>query len=200
MKRGMFTCVSCKVLEHIVFCSIMDHVDLHNILVQSPHGFRNKHSCETQLVNTFEDLARWLYDREQLDLPVLDFSKAFHTVAHQRLLGKFRYYGIRDSTLNWIRHWLTGRSQRVAVEGDCSSEVAVKSGIPQRTVLGPLMFILYINAISNNTSSNIKLFADDCLIYRRIKDHHEGIYHWPPVWPWPTLPVGMSLANELQPR
>ena len=107
------TCVSCKVLEHIVFRSIMDHVDLHKILVHFQHGFRNKHSCETQLVNTIEDLARCLNDREQLDLLVLDFSKAFDTVAHQRLLGKLKYYGIRGSTLNWIRHWLTGRSRVV---------------------------------------------------------------------------------------
>ena len=165
------TCVSCNVLEHIVFRSIMDLVDLHKILVHFQHGFRNKCSCETQLVNTTEDLARCLNDREQLDLLVLDFSKPCNIVTHQRLLGKLKHYGIRGSTLNWIRHWLTGRSQRVVVCGECSNDAAVKSGVPQGIVLGPLMFILYINDISNNTSSNIKLFVNNCLIYRLIKDH-----------------------------
>ena len=167
------TCASCKVLEHIVFHSIIDHVDLHKILVHFQNGFRNKHSCETQLVNTIGDLARCLNDQEQLDLQVLDFSKAFDTVAHQRLLGKLKYYGIRCSTLNWIRQWLTGRLQRVVVDGDCSSEAAVKSGVPEGMVLDLLMFILYISDISNNTNSNIKLFANDCLIYRYIKDHKD---------------------------
>ena len=160
------TCVSCKVLEHIVFRSVMDHVDLHKILVFFQHGFRSKHSCETQLINTIEDLAKGLNDRHQLDLLILDFSKAFDLVAHRRLIKKLDFYGIRGQTLPWITNWITGCTQRVVVDGEYSDDSDVKSGVPQGTVLGPLVFILYINDISAHTSSSIRLFADDCVLYR----------------------------------
>ena len=162
------TCVSCKVLEHIVFRTIMDHVDFHKILVFFQHGFRSKHSRETQLVNTIEDLAKGLNDKQQPDLPIVDFSKDFDLVAHKRLLSKLQYCGIRDQTLTWIKNWLTGLTQCVVVEGESSDDTAVRSGVPQGTVLGPLMFILHINDIGQHTSSNITLFADDCLLYRVI--------------------------------
>ena len=162
------TCVSCKVLEHIIFRSIMDHLDNNNILVNFQHGFRALHSCETQLVNTIQDLAKGIDDQEQLDLLILDFSKAFDTVAHRRLLDKLQYYGIRDTIHTWLKNWLTGRVQRVVVDGEFSSVCSVMSGVPQGTVLGPLMFILYINDISEGTESSIRLFADDCILYRVI--------------------------------
>ena len=170
------TCVSCKVLEHIVFRAMMDHVDLHKILVHYQHGFRSKHSCETQLINTIQELAKGLDEQKQMDLLILDFAKAFDKVAHQRLLRKLDYYGIRDNTLNWVSNWLVGRTQRVVVDGDFSEQASVRSGVPQGTVLGPLLFILYINDIATNTSSSIRLFADDCLLYRvvdRVSDVHE---------------------------
>ena len=163
------TCVCCKTLEHIVFHSVMEHVDWYKILSVFQHGFRAKHSCETQLINTVQDLAKGLKDKEQLDLLILDFSKAFDVVPHQRLIKKLDYYGIRNSTLNWIEQWLTGRTQCVVVDGESSSKTPVKSGVPQGTVLGPLMFILYINDIAKDTTSNIRLFADDCLLYRVIR-------------------------------
>ena len=146
----------------------MDHVDHHEILKFFQHGFRAKHSCETQLINTIEDLANGLDHQQQLDLLILDFSKAFDLVGHQRLLHKLHYYGIRNTTLTWISGWLTGRTQKVVVDGESSGEAAVISGVPQGTVLGPLMFILYINDIDNETSSSIRLFADDCLLYRTV--------------------------------
>ena len=92
------TSVSCKVLEHIVFRAIMDHVDLHKILKNFQHGFRAQHSCETQLITTIEDLAKGLNDKQQLNLLILDFSKAFDVVGHQRLLRKLSHYGIGLST------------------------------------------------------------------------------------------------------
>ena len=143
------TCVSCKILEHIVFHSVMEHVDWHKILSVFQHGFRALHSCETQLITTVQDLAKGLSEKEQLDLLILDFSKAFDVVPHKRLINKLNYYGIRNSTLTWIDNWLTGRTQRVVVDGESSSKSPVKSGVPQGTVLDPVMFILYINDIVN---------------------------------------------------
>ena len=132
--------ITCKTLEHIVFTSIMDHVDKNKILNHFQHGFRKQHSCETQLVTTIEDLARGLQERQQIDLLILDFSKAFDVVSHRLLLGKLDYYGIRGNTLGWVTDWLTGRTQRVVIDGECSEDTPVLSGVPQGTVLGPLMF------------------------------------------------------------
>ena len=185
------TSVSCKLLEHIVFRAVMDHVDFHKILKFFQHGFREKHSCETQLINTIEDLARGLDNQQQLDLLILDFSKAFDLVGHQRLIKKLQYYGIRDTTLQWISAWLVGRTQKVVVDGASSSASPVKSGVPQGTVLGPLLFILYINDINANTTSSIRLFADDALLYRIIRTEQDAeelqkdlsqLCRWADVW------------------
>ena len=162
------TSISCKCLEHIIFSNIMEHVDMHKILNDFQHGFRKQHSCETQLVTTIEDLAKGLDLRQQIDLLILDFSKAFDVVSHRLLLGKLEHYGVRGNTLGWVTDWLTDRTQRVVIDGECSEDAPVLSGVPQGTVLGPLMFILYINDISAGTNCSIHLFADDCLLYRVV--------------------------------
>ena len=135
------------------------------------HGFRAKHSCELQLLITVEELTRNLDLGVQTDVLILDFQKAFDKVPHQRLLEKLRYYGIRGNILEWISQWLTSRNQSVVVDGETSYPVHVKSGVPQGTVLGPLMFLIYINDITDQISNgtSIRLFADDCLLYRIIK-------------------------------
>ena len=111
----------------------------------------------------------------QVDLLLLDFSKAFDTVPHKRLLSKLMYYGINGPLCEWINAWLTERTQIVILNDEASKEVKVISGVPQGTVLGPLMFILYVNDINDNISSSLRMFADDCVLYRIIKspnDHH----------------------------
>ena len=102
-----------------------------------------------------------------MDCLILDFSKAFDSVPHQRLLHKIEWYGIGGNTHRWIENWLTSRVQNVVVDGERSKEADVISGVPQGTVLGPLLFILYINDIGDGASSTIRLFSDDALIYRR---------------------------------
>ena len=185
------TSVACKVLEHVIYKSIMTHLEEHNILVDFQHGFRKFHSCETQLVNTVEDLARSINYRRQTDVLILDFSKAFDKVPHQRLLQKFEQYGVRGETLNWINSWLTGRTQQVILEGSRSERTLVKSGVPQGTVLGPLCFLVYINDIGDNISSPIRLFADDTLLYglvHSVSDAHnlqldlDRLIIWAQVW------------------
>ena len=100
-------------------------------------------------------------------------SKTFDTVPHQRLLKKLEHYGIRNDILNWIKAWLTDQTQCMLLKGESSPSVIVISGVPLVTVLGPLMFLLYINNISRNIASSLRLFADDCLLYRIIDSHDD---------------------------
>ena len=163
------TSVTCKMMEHVIHSSIMRHLNDQNILVNYQHGFRSGHSCETQLIQTVEDFARTIHEQQQCDVMILDFSKAFDTVPHRRLLQKLSSYKLDPRCLAWIAEWLRKRTQIVVQDGERSDPVEVKSGVPQGTVLGPLLFLLYINDIGNRVSSSIKLFADDCLLYRQVR-------------------------------
>ena len=93
---------------------------------------------------------------------MLDFSKAFDTVPHSRLLHKLKHYGIDGKLHNWLTTWLTKRTQQVVIDGQTSIHKRVKSGVPQGTVLGPIMFLLYINDIGQNITSKVQLFANNC--------------------------------------
>ena len=163
------TPVPCKILEHIIFHDIMSHLDFHNILVKFQHGFCRRLSCETQLVTMIEEVAKSLDKGKQSNLIIMDFSKAFDIVPHQRLIHKLDFYGIRGNLKNWLVKWLTCREQSVVVDGVSSNPVQVSSGVPQGTVLGPLMFLLYINDIGDNCSSSVCLFADDTILYSVIE-------------------------------
>ena len=152
----------------------MSHLDQHNILANNQHGFRTKRSTETQLLTTIDDLAQSLDNKGHMDVLILDFTKAFDTVAHKRLLRKLEHYGVVGNTHRWITKWLTQRTQTVVVDGESSTAIKVGSGVPQGTVLGPLMFLLYINDIGDEVhDSKLRLFADDCLLYREIRTRND---------------------------
>ena len=144
------------------------HLSSHNILINQQHGFREKFSCETQLISAIHDWAKSINFRGQTDVLLLDFSKAFDSVPHERLLVKLDFYGIRGNMLNWIKAFLTNRKQSVSVNGIFSSSKSVVSGVPQGFVLGPVLFLLFINDISTSIQSKLRLFADDCVLYREI--------------------------------
>ena len=120
--------------------NMMRHLDKYDILTDCQHIFRHRRSCETQLLTLTDELIKALGNGRQHDLAVLAFSKAFDRVPHERLLIKLEHYGIRGRTLNWIRAFLTDRSQRVTVEGVASEPPHVKGGAPQGSVLGPVLF------------------------------------------------------------
>ena len=121
----------------------MDHLDKHSSLNPFQHGFRQKRSCETKLVTTVRDFADCLNRKGQIDAVLLDFSKAFDKVDHEKLLTKLLSLGIGASLHLWIRSFLSNRTQTVLVDGSMSKPAQVLSGVPQGTVLGPLVLGLY---------------------------------------------------------
>ena len=104
---------------------------------------------------------------------ILDFSKAFDTVPHKKLLHKLEHYGVDGALNNWIKNFLIDRKQRVLVDGEFSDYGKVLSGVPQGTVLGPLLFLCHINDLPTSVKSQVRLFADDCLLYRKIESQSD---------------------------
>ena len=156
----------------------MKHLELHNILTDSQHGFRAKRSTETQLIQTIHDISKSLDKKETVDMAImLDFTKAFDKVPHKRLIHKLNYYGISGSIATWIETFLIGRTQQVVVNGATSSSTIVTSGVPQGTVLGPLLSLLYINDLPGKISTSVRLFADDCILYTPIRTQNNSSLH-----------------------
>ena len=165
------TCILCKVMEHIIVSNIWKHLHKHDIILHFQHEFQSGLSCESQLIETVHDWMTALDNKTQIDAILLDFAKAFDKVPHKRLLSKLTSYGITGNTHNWITYFLSNREQRVSVNGALSDITDVTSGVPQGSVLGPILFLLYINDINENVQSSIRLFADDSIIYRKINSN-----------------------------
>ena len=164
------TSVICKVLETIIRDHMMDFLIKHKLINPSQHGFLKARSCLTNLLCFFEEITKWVDEGSPVDVIYLDFQKAFDKVPHQRLILKLTSHGMGNSIVNWIEQWLKDRGQRVVVDGEVSSWKPVLSGVPQGSVLGTILFLIYINYLEEGVTGNILKFADDTKLFRKVKE------------------------------
>ena len=150
--------------------ALLDFTEKNDIISCEQHGFQKKCSCTTQLLECIADWTKAYEDKTRggTDVIYLDFSKAFDSVPHQRLIYKLHQLGIRGNLLQWIKAFLVGRRQRVILRNGSSSWRDVISGVPQGTILGPMLFLLFVNDMPDVVKSTAKMFADDTKIYRNI--------------------------------
>ena len=170
------TSVVCKVLERIVRDAVMEHLLSNKLLAAEQHGFVPKKSCTTNLLETFDFITKSLAAKRAVDVVFLDFAKAFDKVPHKRLVHKLRAYGIVGKLLDWISEFLRNRKQRVVLGENTSEWASVDSGVPQGSVLGPILFLLYINDLPECVKFAIcKLYADDSKLLANVETDEDRL-------------------------
>ncbi|BHF81767.1 hypothetical protein SprV_0802490100 [Sparganum proliferum] len=191
-------------MEKVIKKALMQFLEQHHLLSNAQHGFRSGRSCLTNLLFSLE---RWTNARDEGNVVhaiYINFKKAFNSVPHQRLLHKLRDAGIRRRLLVWVQSFLAGLSQRVQVGRQESLEVSVVSGVPQGSVLGPRLFLVFINDCVKNLDCDAILFADDIKLWKVIHsaadaDHLQvnlnGLEDWSKRW---LMPFNISKCNFLQ--
>lgn len=188
-----------KILEKIIVMDVGKYLEDNDKMNEDQHGFRMGRSCLTQLLNHHEKIINALAKDKVVDVVYLDFAKAFDKVDHGILLHKMRSLGISGKLGVWLHTFLTGREQRVAVDGAVSRSSAVSSGVPQGSVLGPLLFLIHLSDINTHVQhSSVALFADDTRVIKEVsteadrellQEDLEILYRW-------TEQNNMSLNNN----
>jgi hypothetical protein len=171
------TSIICKLCESIIRDKIMNHMENNNLFSSQQYGFRPRRSCTTQLLEVFDTWTKFVDEGQPVDTIYLDFSKAFDTVPHQRLGTKLQSYGIKGKILKWIMTFLgakteesdhTYRKQRVSYHSHKSDWKDVISGVPQGSVLGPVLFLIFINDLPDVVQGLVKIFADDTKLFNGV--------------------------------
>ena len=146
------------------------------MLTDNQFGFRAGRSTQDQLILVYDEVSKWLDDGCVTDLVMFDFAKAFDVVSHSILLRKLHLIGIAEPLIYWIEDFLIGRSLSVSVKGVLSKSRPVSSGVPQGSVLGPILFLVFINHIGSNLASSHKIFADDLKLYMKVAHSSTDAY------------------------
>ena len=169
------TSIICRILETIIRNSIVKFLVSNDLLSVYQYGFLKGRSTTLQLMKVLNDWTESMENKFSTDCIYLDYQKAFDSVPHRRLISKLRSYKINECLVNWVEDYLQNRSQFVEINGKESQWLPVTSGIPQGSVLGPLLFLIYINDLPENVNSTVYMYADDTKIYREIQsdDDHE---------------------------
>src|SRR3981081_389001 len=155
------TCHGGKIFEKLLKEKITKYLEENRLIYESQHGFRGSRSCLTNLLEFMEYVIEYVDKGETVDVIFLDLQKAFDKGPHVRLLEKVKAIGIDGNILRWIGEWLNRRKQRVVLNGSESEWIEVTSGVPQGSVLGPILFLIFINDIDECIKTRIWKFADD---------------------------------------
>jgi len=167
-----------KVLEKIIFNRLYNFLHANSLLTENQSGFRPGDSTTNQLLYFIDEIHQAFDCMESFEVRsvFLDISKAFDKVWHEGLIFKLKQNGISGQLLNLLQNYLSNRQQRVTLNGSVSELTNIESGVPQGSVLGPLLFLVYINDLEKNIKSNIKFFADDTMLFSIVKDPHLTAY------------------------
>ena len=165
------TCVVCKIMERIIACEVLAYARKNKLLSKSQHGFLSRRSTATNLLECLNDWTVSIKHKFSSDIIYIDYAKAFDSVCHNKLICKLSALGIRGSLLDWIKSFLSDRRQVTRVGQFYSSSRPITSGVVQGSCIGPLLFVLYINDLTNVLGDAVecKLFADDVKLYTAIR-------------------------------